>query len=322
MTGTGGRIESVALVGLGAIGCAYLGKISETLPPESLQVVAEGDRAVRYKKDGVRLNGKRIDFPVVGGNELHPADLLIFAVKFNQLEEAIELAAGAVGPGTVVISLLNGITSEELIAAAYGWGKVLYSLSLGIDATRSENGTTVTVYGTIPFGEAKNTPGSYSDRVLRLKEFFDRVSLRSEIPEDMILALWRKFMLNVGVNQTSAVVGSPYGALQAEGPARDIAVAAMREVVNLSRYEGVRLGEQDIAQAMAVMPTLSPEGKCSMLQDIEARRPTEVAIFGGTVLALGNKHGVPTPVNDMLFRIIKAKEAMFEREKKETRRAE
>lgn len=306
-----GKIESVALVGLGAMGCSYLGKITETLPRDAVQVIADGKRAERYRKNGVTLNGKRLDFPVAEPGTLRPADLVIFTVKFNQLEEAIALAKGAVGPDTIVISLLNGITSEEVIAAAYGWDKVLLSLSLGIDATRAGDATSVTVYGVIPFGEARNKPGEYSGRVLRLKEFFDRVGLRSEIPEDMKLALWRKFMLNVGVNQTSAVVGTGYGALQKEGAARDIAVAAMREVTALAPREGITLGEKDIEQAMAVMMTLSPDGKCSMLQDIEARRKTEVAIFGGTVLALAAKHGVAAPVNDMLVRILRAKEENF-----------
>ncbi|SBW10436.1 2-dehydropantoate 2-reductase [uncultured delta proteobacterium] len=308
---SGNAIETVALVGLGALGCAYLGKITETLPLDAIQVIADGKRAERYRKNGVTLNGKRLDFPVAEPGTLRPADLVIFTVKFNQLEEAIALARGAVGPNTIVISLLNGITSEEVIAAAYGWDNVLLSLSLGIDATRVGDATAVTVYGTIPFGEARNKPGEYSERVLRLKAFFDRVGLRSEIPEDMKLALWRKFMLNVGVNQTSAVVGTGYGALQKEGAARDIAVAAMREVVTLAPYEGVALGEKDIEQAMAVMMTLSPDGKCSMLQDIEARRKTEVAIFGGTVLALAAKHGVAAPVNGMLVRILRAKEENF-----------
>ena len=311
MAYTNERIETVALVGLGAMGCAYLGKIAETLPMERIQVVAEGARAERYRKNGVVLNGRRLDFPVADRDSLRPADLLIFTVKFNQLEEAVDLARGAVGPDTIVISLLNGITSEEVIAAAYGWDKVLHSLALGIDATRDGDDTAVTVYGVIPFGEARNRPGEYSPRVLRLKAFFDRVGLKSEIPDDMRLALWRKFMLNVGVNQTSAVVGSGYGILQREGAAREIAVSAMREVVDLARLEGVALGEADIDRAMTVMGTLSPEGKCSMLQDMEAKRKTEVAIFGGTVLALAEKHGIPAPVNDMLVRIIRAKEEAF-----------
>lgn len=305
------RIERVALIGLGALGCAYLGKIAETLPLENIQVIATGERADRYRKNGVLLNGKKLDLSIVGPDEARPADLLIFTVKFNQLEEAVALAKGAVGPQTTVISLLNGITSEEIIAAAYGADKVLYSLSLGIDATRNGDDTAVTVYGVIPFGDAKNTPGEYSEKVLRLKEFFDRVGLRCEIPEDMKLALWRKFMLNVGANQILGVLESSYIALQKQGAARDICIDAMREVVTLAALEGVSLGQQDIDNAMAVLGTLSPAGKCSMVQDLEAKRATEVAIFGGTVVALAKKHGVAAPVNEMLVRVIRAKEEQF-----------
>lgn len=305
-------IESVALVGLGALGCAYLGKMAETLPMQRIQVIAEGERAERYKKNGVVLNKKRLDFPIVSGKEARFADLLIFTVKFNQLAEAVRLARGAVGPDTIVISLLNGVTSEEIIAASYGWDKVLYSLSIAIDATRKEDETSLTSYGVIPFGEATNTPGSYSANVSRLKEFFTRVGLRHEVPEDMKLALWRKFLLNVGVNQISAVLGTGYGALQRPGTAREIAVSAMREVLDIAGREGVALSEKDIETGLSVLTNLSPEGKCSMVQDMEARRKTEVAIFGGTVLALAQKHGLQAPVNDMLVRIIRAKEELFE----------
>lgn len=306
-----GAIKRVALVGLGAMGCAYLGKIAETMPLSDIQVIADGERAERYRKNGVFLNGKRLDFPIVGKEEARPADLLIFTVKFNQLEEAVALARGAVGPDTIVISLLNGITSEEILAAAYGADKVLYSLSLGIDATRNGDNTSVTVYGFIPFGEAENVPGAYSANVLRLKDFFDRAGVAYEVPRDMKTALWRKFMLNVGINQTSAVVGAGYGALQRAGAARDIAISAMAEVIAVASREGVALERKDMDDAMAVLDTLSPHGKCSMLQDMEARRKTEVAIFGGTVLTLAEKHGMAAPVNDMLVRIIRAKEEQF-----------
>lgn len=305
------KIETVALIGLGAMGCSYLGKISETVPMENIQVVASGDRAKRYRENGIGLNGRRIFFPVVEPLEAKPADLLIFTVKFNQLEEAVQEAKGAVGPDTIVISLLNGITSEDVIAASYGRERVLYSLALGIDATRAGDDTSVTVYGVIPFGEVRNEPGSYTERVTRLAEFFDRVGLNSEVQEDMKLALWRKFMLNVGVNQTSAILECPYGALQREGEARRLAVSAMNEAVALGGLEGVPLGQDDVDRALSVMATLSPEGKCSMLQDIEAARKTEVDIFGGTVVELGRKHGVPVPINEAYLRIIKAKEEAF-----------
>lgn len=106
------EIESVGLVGLGALGCAYLGKIAETIPMQKIQVLADGARAERYRKNGVLLNGRRIDFPVSSPEQAYPVDLLIFTVKYTQLEDAIRLARPAVGPDTLIISLLNGIGSS------------------------------------------------------------------------------------------------------------------------------------------------------------------------------------------------------------------
>ncbi|MCD7896208.1 MAG: ketopantoate reductase family protein [Planctomycetaceae bacterium] len=306
-------IRSVALIGLGAMGTAYFGKFSDILPPDTIQVIADPARVDRYRRDGVRLNGCRFDVPAVTAEAARPADLLIFTVKYHHLAEAVELARNAVGPDTVIISLLNDITSEDVIAEAYGREKVLYSLTIGIDATRTGNDTTVSVYGIIPFGEARNESGRYSRNVIRLAEFFQRAGLDYEIPDDMLRSLWNKFMLNVGVNQTSAVLGGGYRLLQRGGVARGIVRDAMREAAAAARLEGIDLSEKDIDKALGFVDILSPDGKCSMLQDMEAGRPTEVDIFGGTVLALADKHGLDAPVNRMLVRLIKAREESFRR---------
>ncbi|MDR3354217.1 MAG: ketopantoate reductase family protein [Synergistaceae bacterium] len=306
------KIETVALIGLGAMGCAYLSKIAETFPMDRIRVVASGDRAERYRANGVTVNGRRIRFPIFEpGDRVPPADLLIFTVKHNQLGQAICDARGQVGPDTVVISLLNGITSEIEIGEAYGAEKVLCSLAMGTDPIRAGDDTTFTTLGTIPFGEAVNREGEYSRNVLRVEEFFKETGLRYEIPEDMTKALWKKFMMNVGVNQVTAVLRCGYGALLGAGLTRDLAVAAMTEVTVLAEREKVNLTESDIEDCLKVLGTLSPQGKTSTLQDVEARRQTEVDIFGGTVVNLGRKHGVPVPVNEMLFKLIKATEESY-----------
>ncbi|MDR1482975.1 MAG: 2-dehydropantoate 2-reductase, partial [Synergistaceae bacterium] len=216
-----------------------------------------------------------------------------------------------VGPDTVVISLLNGITSEIEIGEAYGKKKILLSLALGTDPVRTGDGTTFTTLGTIPFGEAVNREGTFSRNVLLIEDFFKRVGLRYDIPEDMTRALWKKFMMNVGVNQVTALLRCRYGAMQRAGLARDLAVAAMTEVVSIAERENVNLPEGEIEDALKILATLSPEGKTSTLQDVEAHRQTEAGIFGGTVTNLGRRHGVPVPVNEMLFKLIKATEEAY-----------
>ena len=79
----------------------------------------------------------------------------------------------------------------------------------------------------------------------------------------------------------------------------------MREVVHLAEPAGVDLRERDIQDWYTALDTLAPEGKTSMLQDIEAGRKTEVEIFAGKVMALGKIHNISTPVNETFLRIIR-----------------
>jgi 2-dehydropantoate 2-reductase len=120
----------------------------------------------------------------------------------------------------------------------------------------------------------------------------------------MIRTLWWKFMINVGVNQASAVMRAPYGTFQSSPEAQALMETLMRESIVLAKAEGVNLGEQNLVDWYAFLRTLSPEGKTSMLQDIEAGRKTEVEIFAGKVVALGERHRIPTPVNRTVLNII------------------
>ncbi len=306
------KIETVSLIGLGAIGSANIAKISETLPMENIRIIASGEREKRYRENGVCVNGKTYAFPVFGPAEkVVPADLLIFAVKNHHLPKAIEEARGHVGKDTVILSLLNGITSEEEIGKAYGAEKVLYSYVMRTDATRTGDSTNYVNLGFIPFGEAKNTPGEYSDKVLAVEEFFARTGIRHSIPEDMIRDLWLKFMLNVGANQVTAILRCGYGAIKDSPAVRSLAASAMREAVAVAAAENVALAEKDITDCLEILSSLTPAGKTSMLQDVEAKRKTEVEAFGGTVCTLARKHGIEVPVNEALVRFITAIEETF-----------
>ncbi|MDR1915024.1 MAG: 2-dehydropantoate 2-reductase [Synergistaceae bacterium] len=311
---TAGRIDTVSIIGLGAIGSSYSAKISDKIHPENIRVIASGTRAEHYKASGVTVNGVKYFFPVYApDDDVDPADLLIFAVKSYNLREAISAAVRHLGPDTIVLSLLNGITSERIIRDSYGTEGVLYSVVMGVDATRTDGGTSYSTLGVIPFGEARNEPGAFSNRVKLVAEFFERTGIAYEIPLDMTNTLWKKFMINVGANQISAILRAPYGILQQTRDARELVVSAMKEVLALAPSEGVNLTERDIDDCLAILDRLSPVGKTSMLQDVEACRPTEVDIFAGTVLELGQKHNVQVPLNSILFRMIRALEGSYQR---------
>ncbi len=294
--------RKIVVVGAGALGGAYAGMFHE-MDRGCVSFLAGKERAGRLREEGLTINGRKYSIPVrLPEGDQPPAELVIVAVKHHHLAEALRDMRGTVGPQTLIISVMNGIDSEKKIAAAYGADRVLYAVAVGIDGVRSGNRVQYGNQGKIMFGEAKNDV--LSDRVMRVRDLFIKAGINHEIPADMIRVLWWKFMINVGINQASAVLRAPYGEFQRSGGARELMESAMREAIMIADREGVALSESDIDAWEVVLAGLNPEGKTSMLQDVEAGRKTEVEMFAGRVIELGRRHEVPTPVNKKLFEMI------------------
>jgi len=262
----------------------------------------------RLKAQGLTVNG--VHYPVRVSDTAPAgaqADLVIVAVKGYDLPAAIWDMRDHVGPHTLILSVMNGIDSETRLGEAFGTDKVLYCIALGIDAVRAPDGSvTNTKEGKVLFGEATNP--DWTEKVRRVANVFDRARIAYEVPLDMIRSLWWKFMINVGVNQVSALLRAPYGVFQTVPEARQLMEAVMGEVIRLASAEGVALTEADIGQWVGSMSGLSPEGKTSMLQDVEAGRKTELETFGGKVLALATKHMLQVPVNETIYRMLRVLE--------------
>jgi 2-dehydropantoate 2-reductase len=300
-------IETISIIGAGALGAAY-GSLLYDMDMRSVSFVAGGSRLERLRNEGLIVNGRRYCIPVIPPEDLSaPSDLMIVAVKYHHLDNAIRDMRNRVGAETAIISVMNGIESEERIGTVYGMEKVLYAVSVGIDALREENHVNYSNQGKIFFGEARNT--YLTDRVKRIQALFDKARIIYETPPDMMRVMWWKFMINVGINQASAVLHAPFLVFQTSQEARNLMESAMREVISLSEKAGVNLTHEDIEKFNEILLGLNPQGMTSMLQDVEAGRKTEVEMFAGKVIAMGKQHNVSTPVNQRLFDLIKKIEA-------------
>lgn len=306
-------IQKVYISGLGAIGSIFASKLYD-VDPELVTVIADRERTGRYQKSSFTVNGKAYPFHYVPPETKgRAADLILIAVKQHHLAQSIESIRNFVGEDTIIVSLLNGITSEEIIGREYGTDKMLFAFVVATDAVREGTHTRFSSAGKIVFGEKRNDiSGVYSPKVTAVKELFERTGITYQIPTDMLRELWWKFMMNVGVNQTSAILHAPYGVYQRIKEARELLEMASVEVVLLAQKAGINLTADDVQEHLRIISTLSPEGKSSMLQDVEAGRKTEVEIFAGTVVELGRKHGVPTPINDCLLRMIYTLEQTYQ----------
>lgn len=300
-------IHKVAIVGAGAMGAAYAAMFTDAVG-FSVSFVARGERFERLKNQTLSINNRLYQIPVIHADKVSdPFDLILVALKHHHLAGAVNDIRALTGEDTIILSVMNGLESEETIGAACGMDKLVYAIAVGIDAVNENRRYTYANPGKIIFGPTGDD-GSRS-RLGRLQEALNRAAIPNEIPADIMRTMWWKFMVNVGINQASAVLRAPYRTFQSSPDARALMRSLMAEVVILAEKAGIDLNDKDIDEWGRILTDLSPTGKTSMLQDVEAGRKTEVEIFAGTVVALAEQYHVPTPVNATVQRIIKVIEA-------------
>ncbi len=297
----------ITIVGMGALGILYGERITGTLGKEAVTFLADAKRVEKYRKEGVFCNGKQCDFVVT--DKAQTTDLLIFAVKGTALKEAMELAKEAVGEETILLSVLNGISSEEMMADYYDKGHIVHCIAQGMDAVKMGNKLTFANEGELRIGTPDPEKQVYVEKAAQmLKE----AGVPYVVETDIRHRLWCKWMLNVGVNQVVMVEEGTYDTIQKPGAARDKMIAAMEEVRLLSELAGTGITEADLKAYVALVDTLNPDGMPSMRQDGLARRYSEVDFFAGTVISKAKEYGLSVPVNQSLYDTVKQIESTYE----------
>ena len=197
------KIETVAILGAGAIGSYFIYGFSAI----DFCLIAKGERKERLEKEGLCINDKIYKPKVKTPEEAKGVDLLLVSTKYNGLHDALEDIRTVVAPHTTVLSLLNGIDSEEMIGTVIDPARIAYSL-MRINSERKGNSVTF---------NAEKTPGLFvgekdsreeSERLLAIRELLAKTPLRYHFCEDIISEQWLKFTLNIAYNLPQAVLGT------------------------------------------------------------------------------------------------------------------
>lgn len=298
-------INRVGILGLGALGAMYGSFLTQKLGKENVFVLGDRNRIDKYSENGVFVNDVKVDFNY--SQKVEKLDLIIVATKFHHLKAAIENMKKHIDDNTIIISLLNGVSSEEVIKQNLGKGRIVYCVAYGMDSQKYGNKIIFNNYGTLAIGNKEDTKA-----LNELKDFFEKVGIKYEIPNDIFNKIWSKFMLNVGINQVCAAYGLHYGDVKKQGEYRSKMISAMKEVLKIAEKINVPISDEDISYWLKVIDTLSSDSMPSMAQDISNKNKTEVEIFADTVVDLGKKYSIDTPVNIELGKIIHEKENKYE----------
>ena len=293
------KIKKISLIGLGAMGVFFAPRLAAAYP-EGFRVIADGERKRRLEEKGVIVNGVNYKFPIITPDEKgDPADLILIGVKGYGLDQAIEDIRNQVGEETLIISLLNGVDSEEKLVKSFGEKHVLYGYMRMSVVMKDGKADFDPYWGKIHFGEKLNK--EYSERVLAVKEVFDKADIPYEIDEDMLKGIWFKFMCNIGENMTCALLGIPFGGFQVSDHANWVRIEAMKEVAAIAQKKGISIGKEEIEMQNKTILTIPYPNKPSTLQDLEAFKHTEIDMFAGTVIQMGRELGIPTPICEMFY---------------------
>lgn len=301
-------INKTAIIGMGALGLLYGNQIQEKKGKDSVSFIVDADRFERYKNRSFSICGKQKEFNIELSSEAKPVDLVIVAVKYNALESALDTMKNVIDDHTIIMSVMNGITSEEIIGKRYGMQNMIYTVAQGMDAMRFGDELNYTKMGELRIGVKS---GDDRSSLMQVKELFDEIEMPYTLDEDIIYRMWGKFMLNVGINQTCMMYETTYSGALTPGEANDTLMGAMEEVIKIGNAEGVALSEKDMEYYIAILRTLNPNGVPSMRQDGMAKRKTEVDMFAGTVIDIANKHGIAVPVNKKIYETVKKMEQNF-----------
>ena len=236
-------------------------------------------------------------------------EVIFVCVKNYDLEQACGDMKKFITPETIIIPLLNSVTPTPALQKYFAGSKVLYGYISKIDAHRESSKFFYNIAGDIHFGYAKNY--DVSSELIAIRNILSVSGFGAYIDDDMLRGIWRKWMLNVGANQISALTEADYLQFGKIPEIEQVLRLAMHELLIIACYEGVNLSTEDIAELIKYLTTYPYPKKTSMLQDIQAHRKTEIDYISGDIIRLGRKWNCPCPVNLTMYYLIRSKEACY-----------
>lgn len=288
----------IGILGAGAVGLALASYIYEVFPND-IYILAKDKYYDRYK-DGIIVNDKTYHINVTNSLVM---DYIIISVKNYDLDKALLDLKGFINDNTKILPLLNGIVAHDKIEKYYPNNIVYYGM-IRIEANKlSQNKVICSPVTEIAFGNEWNK--EITSDLLALKKVFDQSNIVNNIYPDMKRAVWKKWMLNVGINQVSALTGSTYNDMRSE-ECRNLLSNLMAEVVKIALLEGVNLTMNDHKEFMDDLYTRTSDRVTSLTEDIRNKRKNEVDYFGLTVIELSRKHNIKSPYNEAIYWSLKA----------------
>jgi 2-dehydropantoate 2-reductase len=292
----------VAVVGAGAVGCYFGGMLARA--GASVTLIGRAPHVEAINRDGLFIDSIHFQerVSVLASTEIaavRGAQLVLFSVKTVDTESAAKALAPHLSAETIVVSLQNGVDNAERIECAAG--------------IRAIPSVVYVAAGMIGPGRVKHV--GRGDLVIgdtlskRDAEFiaatFTRAGVPCRVSGNITVELWEKLIMNCAYNAISALTRMKYGLIAEDAGTIEVMKAVLIEAVAVAGAAGVQLSESNMTEATLRLGKAIPEALSSIAQDIARGKPTEIDSLNGFLVRKGAELGVPTPVNQTLYSLVK-----------------
>ena len=304
----------IAILGSGAMGCLYGGLLAESGCPVTLIDVWK-EHIETINRQGLRIEGaggERVISGIRGvtdPKDAGTADLLIVFVKATMTRTAISQAMPVVGQDTTVMTLQNGLGNAEALSDVVGAHRVVAGVT-GHGSTLVGPGVIRHAgQGDTVIGEAS---GVISERTEKIADVLRRAGFAVSVSDNVMGLIWGKLLVNVGINALTAITGLKNGRLVDFPETSDLMAKAIEEAVAVATEKGVRVNVEEPVRHTREIAKKTAGNRSSMLQDVCRRRQTEISVINGAIVEEGRRLGVPTPVNDVLAKLVAVREKTYD----------
>ncbi len=295
----------VVILGTGALGCVFAARLADHAEVWMLGAWVEGISAVQ--RNGVRVeepDGTTRQVYVHAASdpdEAPPADVALVLVKSYQTPRAAAWASLVLAPNGLAVTLQNGLDNAAVLAAAVGEDRAVAGVTY--------NGATLLGPGQARHVAHQSTyiggQPATAERVAALVMLLNQAGLEAHMPPDIEGRLWGKAVANAAINPLTALWRVPNGQVCATEARCALLTVLAGEAVAVAQAKGVVLPFADPIAYVKEVCQRTAANRSSMLQDVERGRQTEIDSINGVIVAEGQRLGVPVPVNEVVWRLVR-----------------
>ncbi|MEM9687409.1 MAG: 2-dehydropantoate 2-reductase [Bacteroidota bacterium] len=297
----------IAIIGIGAMGSLFAARLSTVADvvlvgnwPEQLAALQKGLTLIESHGKSVRYK-----IPATSkGQEVAPVDLVLVLVKSYQTVSAARQAHMLLSGNSafnMALTLQNGAGNLEKMEAVLGISRVLAGITTQAANMIKPGIVHDTGPGTIYLGG----PASQLEKIKKLSELFKKAGFQVQLSDDIQSLIWGKLAVNAGINTLTAILNQLNGYIGENEVTRRLMFRLAHETAAVAAAQHIKMPYPDIEKQLMIVSRATRANTSSMLKDVLRNAPTEIDAICGEIIKKGKQYSIPTPVNNIVFNMIK-----------------